>query len=350
MENLTIEDKARSRSWFITWNNPQDLLQGEVEEITEKALEMWVQDKPTRSGAVAFCISAHGLKHFHMVLEDTQVSRWSAVKKIYPKANILPTKGNKEQAENYIQKKGKYAEKGEEVVYIARHGEIKANQGQRKDLEIIDTLLQEGKTPNEILDMNFNYRRFEKLIKDGYRRKREKETPFIRDLTVYYHVGKSGSGKSYTCADLIDKYGEENVYLLSDYESGGLDNYMGQKVLFMDEFRGQIRFSTLLGMLQGYKQQFHARYTNIVALWNEVHITSVLPIEKLYENMVSEHKAYDTIEQLKRRINFVVYHYKENDDYKQKVIPMSEYTSYRDIMDDDSVFVPVNEQMVLPFD
>ena len=36
--------------------------------------------------------------------------------------------GNKQQAEDYIQKLGKFEEKGEQVIYIARYGEIKGKQ------------------------------------------------------------------------------------------------------------------------------------------------------------------------------------------------------------------------------
>ena len=105
----------------------------------------------------------------------------------------------------------------------------------------------------------------------------------------------------------------------------------------VDEFRGQIKYSVLLGMLQGYKQQFHARYTNVIGLWNEVHISTVLPPEKVYQNMVSENQSIDTLTQMFRRINKIVYHWKdesaktEKEKYKQFELPMSEYKNYEDL-------------------
>lgn len=344
--------KANLRSWFCVWNNPQETLTDihEPSEIAEKALELWLQDKPTRTGAVAYCISADGLIHLHMVLEDSNKARFSALKKAFPKAHLEPTRGTKEQAEDYINKKGKFEEKGEKVIYVAKFGEIKGNQGQRKDFEVLEHLINEGKTPNEIFDMNFAYRRYEKLIKDAYYRKREKETKFVRDIKVYWHVGLSGSGKSYVANQLIEEHGEESLYFVSDYENGGLDRYNGQEILFLDEFRGQIRYSTLLAMLQGYKQQFHARYANITGLWTEVHITSVLPPELVYSNMVSEHKEYDTIKQLLRRITKIIYHYKEDDIYKVYEESTDTYTDYdgmRRRMLDKTDFIPVQGE--LPF-
>ena len=345
--------KQSFKSWFCVWNNPQETLElTEPSEIAEKALEMWLQDKPTRVGAVAYCISADGLHHLHMVLEDSNKARFSALKTAFPKAHLEPTRGTKEQAQDYINKKGKYEEKGEQVIYIAKFGEIKANQGQRKDLEIIEHLIDEGKTPNEIFDISLSYRRYEKMIRDAYYRKREKETPFIRDIKVYWHVGLAGSGKTFVANDLIEKYGMDNVYFNADYDNGYLDRYSGEKVLFLDEFRGQIRFSTLLSMLQGYKQQFHARYSNITGLWTEVHISTVYPPELCYSKMVTEHTDVDHMQQLLRRITEIVYHWKVGDNFMSHHEPIEEYTNYRNLQRKctytDVKFVPVQEK--IPFD
>lgn len=350
-----MDSKASSKSWFCVWNNPAESFENltEPNEIAEKVLEQWLQDKPTRTGAVAYCVSALGLHHLHMVLEDSNKARFSALKKAFPKAHLEPTRGTKEQAEDYVNKKGKYEEKGEQVLYIARFGEIKGHQGQRKDFEILEQFIEEGKTPNEILDLNFGYRRYEKMIRDAYYRKRDKETPFIRDIKVYWHVGLSGSGKSYVANQIIEEHGEDNLYFVTDYDNGGLDRYNGERVLFLDEFRGQIRYSTLLAMLQGYKQQFHARYSNITGLWTEVHITSVLPPELVYSNMVSEHKELDTISQLLRRLTEVVYHYKVGNEYKTYREPIETYKDYRSLQRnvyyDDTQFIPVETEIEIPF-
>lgn len=244
--------------------------------------------------------------------------------------NIQPTKGSKEQAEDYINKRGKWAEKGEVVVYIDRHGEIKGAQGQRKDFEIIEELIDQGKNPEEIMSMNLSYRKHEKIIRDAYFAKRSKETPFLRDIKVYLHIGKSGSGKSYTAVELIKKHGEGNIYFLTDWDVGGFDKYCGQPILFGDEFKGQMKFSVLLnGVLSPYKSQLHSRYTNIVGLWGEVHLTTVIPPEKLYKRMVDENQEYDTFEQLRRRITIIVYHWKDKEgNYHQFELPMKDYIDY----------------------
>jgi hypothetical protein len=317
-----------SKSWFCVFANPEEHgYSGEPQEIVDKIIEVWIADNPQRTCAVAYCIAADGLKHCHAVFEDTKAMRFTVVKKMFPSMHIEATKGNKDQAEDYINKRGKWEEKGEIIVCINRHGEIKGSQGQRNDLEIIEELLNQGKTPNEILSMSLSYRRFDRIIREAYYQNRASETPPIRDIAVYWHVGASGSGKSYEYVKLTEESSEDNVYMVSDY-AHGFDKYNGQPIIFMDEFRGQMPYALLLSLLGGYKVQVPCRYTNVYSLWNEVHITSVLAPEHVYQKMVQENQFLDSIDQLKRRISFVVYHYIENDEYKKLEVPMKDYQDY----------------------
>ena len=99
----------------------------------------------------------------------------------------------------------------------------------------------------------------------------------------------------------------------------------------MDEFRGQMRFALLMNLLDGYKVQIPCRYTNSFALWDEVHIFTVLPPELVYKNMVVDNRNIDTINQLYRRITNVIYHWKDNDNYKTFTLPMLEYDNYEEM-------------------
>lgn len=327
-----MENDVRARSWFCVLNNPADHgFSGAPDEIAEQMKERWIVDNPQRTCAVAFCVSAEGLPHCHAVFEDTQTMRFTAVQKLFPGMHIEVTKGNKEQAENYINKRGKWQEKGENILCIVRHGDIKGFQGQRRDHEIIYDLVEQGLTPNQIMAISFSYRRYEKMIKQAYFDKRKKETPILRDVKVFWHVGESGSGKTYTYVKLCEEYGEENVYFLNDYDKGGFDEYVGERVLCMDEFRGQMRFALLMNYLDGYRVQIPCRYTNGYALWDEVHIFTIMPPEMVYRAMVEENRCVDTYDQLKRRITAVVYHYRENGVYKTFELPMEKYTNYDDL-------------------
>lgn len=349
-----VDSKEKCRSWFIVWNNPQEyFVDMKPEEMAESALDIWMQEHSSRSGAVAYCISAEGLIHFHMVLCDDNQSRFATVKSLYPKAHIEPTRGTKDQAEDYINKRGKYVEKGEIVVYIAKRGELKANKGSRKDFEIIQDMIESGKKPREIMSCNFAYRRYSKQITDAYFEKRFNETPRIRDVNVIYHVGASGSGKSYSIASLAENCGDDNIYRCTDYENGGFDFYQGETILVLEEFRGQFKYNYLLNLLDVYKTQIHCRYLNGYALWNEVHIVTVYPPEVLYSKMVGENKDVDTRKQLYRRIRTIVYHWNDHDSYHEYTLPFGEYTNYSNLINraTGSEFIEISEdeQMEIPF-
>lgn len=368
-----------AKSWFLVYNNPTEIITYKTDsagnyvldkfndrivektepseyanmtpqEICKAVLKTWVGDSETRTGACAYCISAKGLHHLHIVLEDAKNFRFASIKKLFPRAHIEPTRGNKTQAENYINKVGAYAEKGEQVICIEYHGEIKGSQGARNDLETIEKLLSEGATPKQILNSDIRFYRQETIIRKAYFEKRIAETPLERVITVFYHVGLSGSGKSYTLLELEKKYGRDELYVVSDYSNGFLDGYSGQKVLFLDEFKGQIAYSLLLTMLQGYLQQFHARYMNVWGLWDEVHITSVFAPEELYKKMVYEFTETDNVEQLMRRLDFIVYHWKDKNGYHTKTALANKYTTLKKLVIDalgnqtENDFEPVTEE------
>lgn len=319
-----------SKSWFCVFNNPSEHgYDGEPQNVCDALVDLWISSSDSRTCAVAYCISADGLHHIHAVFDDVKAMRFSAIKKVFPAMHIEPTKGNKAQANDYIDKRGRFAEKGETVVCTVRHGEIQGAQGQRNDFIAIDEMLGQGMSPDDIFDTNIKYRKFEKIIRDAYYRRRYVDTPIKRNVVVYWHVGESGTGKSYNLTKLVEEQGDSNVFLLTDYDNGGFDKYCGERILFMDEFRGQIPYNQLLIMLDGYRSQIHSRYTNIYALWDEVHITSVLPPEMVYNRMVKEDRNEDSFQQLKRRLSYIVYHYRDTDgSYQQIQVSSHDYKGY----------------------
>ena len=103
--------------------------------------------------------------------------------------------------------------------------------------------------------------------------------------------------------------------------------------MFLDEIRStSLPYETLLTLIGPYRTQIHCRYANAFALWEEVHICSILAPEDLYKGMVkSEERERDCIQQLLRRINMYVYHYKEENEYKTVEVEAKRYTSYEEL-------------------
>ena len=298
-----------SKSWFLTLGNPQEHgYTGTPEEICYKMRDEWIGNSETRVGAWAYCVSANGFHHVHMVLEDVKAMRFSYIKKnYYVGANIQETKGSRRQAEDYIQKRGVFAEKGETVEFIVRHGEIQGRQG-RRTLEDIYKRLETGETPQDILAESPKEYIHLDVIKKMYYDIRTASTPIVRNMRVFWHTGKSGSGKSYSRIKLAQLHGEDNIYYLTAFNSGAFDNYNGQPILWIEDFRGEFKLQELLRMIDVYKAEIPSRYNNAKALWTEVHITSVLTPQQCYKSACTD--DYDRIEQLERRITSIVYHFK----------------------------------------
>ena len=307
-----------SRSWFAVFNNPADHgYTGTPEEVCHRLRDEWCDDHPTRSGAWAYCISADGLHHIHMVLEDKKVMRFSAIKKSYAVGmHFDATRGNKQQVDDYINKRGAFEEKGEQVIYIVTEGEIVGNQGKRSDLVEIHGYIEDGLTPADVLALNPNFYKYTTYIRQMYFDKRSAETPIVRPVRVIWHTGDSGSGKSYSRIELAERVGEDNIYYLTAFGNGAFDGYNGQPYLWIEDFKGEMLFGELLRVLDVYKAEISCRYSNAKALWNEVHITSIFHPKGVYAKMVKESaQGQDKIEQLLRRISFIRYHWRDRDGY-----------------------------------
>ena len=304
-----------SKSWFAVFNNPSDHgYEGTPEQVCERLKQEWIDNSETRSGAWAYCISADGLHHVHMVLCDDKSMRFNSVKRTYCQGmHFEATKGTKKQADDYINKRGAFEEKGETIEYITYYGEIKGRQGHRTDLEDYFDRLRTGETPSDIVhDTPKAYARLS-LLKQMFYDIRSQNTPIVRDVKVYWHTGGTGSGKSYERVLLANEVGEQNIYYLTAFNSGAFDNYNGQPVLWIEDYRGEFRLQELLRLLDVYKAELPARFSNSKALWTEVHITSVLTPRECYHSSCVD--DIDRIEQLLRRITSICYHFKVDNEY-----------------------------------
>ncbi|CUO57637.1 Uncharacterised protein [Fusicatenibacter saccharivorans] len=330
-----------SRSWFAVLPYPEKIYKGSPEEILEQMKQQWIGDNPLKKGHWAYCISKEGMPHVHMVLEGSVSMRFSAVRKCYGKAHLEPTRGSRKMVLQYIHKRGKFAEKGERVVCFVSYGNIEGNKtktliNQNAILDRIEELIEDGKTPNEIMGEDIRLRKEETLVRKAFFAKRYRETPPYRKVTVVWHLGESGSGKTFSYTKLCESRGEEEIYFCAEYANkgvGAFDLYSGEKILFLDEIRStSLPYETLLTLIGPYRTQIHCRYANAFALWEEVHICSILAPEDLYKGMVkSEERERDCIQQLLRRINKYVYHYKEGNKYKTVEVEAKRYTSYEEL-------------------
>lgn len=342
-------NNSPSRSWFVVLNNPaQHGYPGAPDEVCKQIVDEWVKSGQNRTAAVVYCIAPSGTPHLHMVLEGNPM-RASAIKHIFPSAHIEITRGSKEQVADYIEKRGKYEEKGERVIFTVKAGEIEGNQGRRSDLAGISAMLQAGMTPHQIYSVNFEARKYDSLIRKAFFDIRRAAVPPYRKVTVHLHVGPSGSGKTHTYTQLCKRLGEDKIYMIrGDTSNGAFDEYQAEPILFLDELRDQFPYGTLLTILEGYKGQIHSRYTNAWTLWNEVYITTIFSPESLYESMVQSHRRdKDPYAQLERRITDITYHYYKAADgtYHAYTVPMGSYPGWE--LFEEQALAAINDPTIL---
>jgi len=88
-----------------------------------------------------------------------------------------------------------------------------------------------------------------------------------RDVSCFYLVGETGTGKS---ALVYDTFGYDNVYTLASQAPLWFDRYAGQRVLFIDEFEGAIGREALLRILDGHPYDGPVKGGFVGAQWTVV--------------------------------------------------------------------------------
>lgn len=366
MSNFALNTK--SKNWLVTHNVKSMEKMGLKEEqyknpefLAQALSDQWSKSGKGRTCAVAVCVSANGLYHAHIACNGNTTTL-KRVSEIFCDSHVEPQLGGKKELTAYITKQGKYAEKGEKVLYTMGLENIKDKQGMRSDLDEIDEMLNRGFTPKQIMMSNIKYYRYSRMIRQAYSDLRISQSPIKHDIYCEYHIGESGTGKTHTYNELCKTNGVDNIYVVTDFDNnstGGFDTYMdvgAPSILFIDEFKGEgISYQKLLTILNGYTHmQTHSRYANTYNLWEKVYITSIYPPEELYELMVPESKRYvDSYKQLKRRISKIVYHYIEDGIYKTFEMASDDYIDYEDLKcrvhPNDFENISESEQIEMPF-
>lgn len=362
-EIMAFTSNTRARAWVVTVQIANMKNAGLTEEeymnyelLANFMIETWENSGKSRTAGISICRSKDGLFHAHMACYGNTTTL-KKVSDILYRSHVEPQLGGKEALQAYLLKEGKYAEKGEQILYTMGLDVVKDAQGKRNDLEEIENLLKEGATPEQIFETSFRFRKFEKMIKSEFIHNRIKNTPIIKEnLRRIWVVGESGTGKTYCYKKLCDEVGAENVYFATDFDNGGLDFYIengAPPILFLDEFKGNMKFSQLLVILDKYSRaQIHCRYSNCFCLWSTVMISSVYAPDEVYTYMVSDEKRKrDSVKQLLRRSDEIWYKYIENGIYKTYKISAKEYTNYEDLRNrayaDD--FISVDQNINIPF-
>jgi hypothetical protein len=231
--------------------------------------------------------------------------------------NIEATKGSKKQAEDYINKRGKWEEKGEQIVFVNRHGEIKGKQGVRNDITELYNLIKIGASDFEIMEANPKFMfRLNDVERIRQKLNKEKYKNEFRMLENTYLWGKTSLGKT---RSIMELFGYENVYRVTDYRNP-YDLYAQEDILILDEYFENFTIPVMNNLLDGYPLSLPARYFHRQACFTKVYIISNSDLFEQYK--FEQDTKPDLYEAFLRRIHKVI---KFTSKAKQQEFTIEEY-------------------------
>ena len=318
------KNNTRSRKYLLTINNPSE--HGELHNDIKKKLEKFRYDY------IAMCdeTGSQGTYHTHVYVKYQNAIQFSTLKSMFPSANICSALGSSIQNRNYILKcapehhkkmDGSYEYKdasGKSHVGInhtdtfEEFGECpQEEQGKRTDLEYMYSLVKDGLTNHEIIELipdtaikhidKINKLRLSYLI-DKFKGQRR------LDLKVNYITGGTGLGKS---RDILDEYGDEYVYRITDYQHP-FDSYQCEPVIVFEEYRSSLRLQDMLNYLDVYPVILPARYTPKICCATTIFVVSNWTFEMQYSELQKDSEQKSSYDAWIRRFNGYVKEYTQD--------------------------------------
>lgn len=278
-------NNTQSRKWSLVINNPQEcgLDHSAVVEILRKFSPAYF--------CMADEIATMGTYHTHIFLYSPSPIRFSTVKNRFPTAHIDKTYGSAKENRDYIRKEGKWAEtdKAETKVpdTFLEWGDMPAEKEEKApQMYKLIQEVREGISTANIIEgspnLAFRVRDIDTLrqtlLSDRYASENRK-------IEVWYIFGASGTGKT---RGIYERHEAKDICRITNYRNGrgiSFDGYTGQDVLVFEEFHSQIPIEDMLNYLDIYPLSLPARYSDRVACYTRVYITSNLPLEKQYRNV-----------------------------------------------------------------
>ena len=219
-----------------------------------------------------------GYKHYQLYLEHSKRVSFSTLKNIVPFAHIERREGTKKDAFEYCTKQdtrlhGPF-EFGERPSFQDTNEVIRS----KKEMLLADVM--KGKSDIELL-VAYPTIFSQKLVNEYRKILGINLFTQNRDVVCTYITGVAGSGKS---SYIRRKYGNENIYVVSDYERDPFGGYVGQNVIVFEEYRSQFPLSVFLQYLDIYPLQLPCRYSNVAARYTKVYVISNWDFNQQYFN------------------------------------------------------------------
>ena len=280
-----MANNPQSRKWVFTINNPHD-----CGLTQDRIIELFKRLSSLEFLCIADEIATTGTYHTQGFLYSPAPIRFSSLKRLFPTAHFEKAYGTVQENREYVSKTGKWAntEKADtsvEGTYF-EWGDIPTEQEEEhpKMYRLMERL-RDGATTTEILQESpnwaFQVKNIDILRQTILSERQSSETRL--SLEVSYLFGKSGVGKT---RSIYQQHKGCEICRITNYRTGkgiSFDAYHGQPVLVFEEFCSQIPIEDMLNYLDVYPLFLPARYSDRVACYTTVYITSNLPLEKQYQ-------------------------------------------------------------------
>lgn len=329
---------AQRHAFQLTINNPADHNYSH-REIKRLLIENF---KTLCYFCLADEIGEQSTYHTHVFVCFTSRVRFSSVKRRFPEAHIEEALGTVRANIDYIKKRGKWSDSEKAETSVAgtfeEWGTPPVQKGVRKDYEDLYQMIMSGMSDAEIIAANNDFiLQVDKISKARAVIMHEKYKNTRRlDLKVTYVCGPTRLGKT---RDILDRYGDGNVCKINTYEKDPFEFYELQDVLCFEEFRSQLRISDMLQYLDVYPVALPSRYSNKIACYHYVYMTSNWPLEKQYSEVQKD--SPETWKAFLRRIHEVqVYDEARN---------ITVYDSVEKYLHRKETFHPVSPEEECPF-
>lgn len=125
VKNIAKKDVV-AKSFMATLIRPEEHgYTGTPDAVCDKLCNEWTEGHDSRSGVWAYCLSAEGVPHVHMVVQEMRAMRLSKLVESYAiGSHFEVVKSGYMAAEKYILKLEEQEEGAEKVLCVKVHGAV----------------------------------------------------------------------------------------------------------------------------------------------------------------------------------------------------------------------------------
>lgn len=265
------------RNYMFTTNNPVDadmpIWSAEIKRV------VWQTEK-----------GEEGTLHLQGYVELLTRKRITTLKKTVSwlaRAHLEARRGTPKEAYDYCTKEDTRVDG---PYYI---GDWSPEQSSAKvsTLNEVAKIVMEGASIKDIItEYPAHYIRYNRGISALRSHAIQDTIPIHRDVYVAVIWGPhSGTGKTRISIDLAQKiYGEDPFFVdPSNGNSAWFNGYDNHKVIVLDDYRGWLRFTHLLRLLDGYKLRLDVKFGEAWSAWQLIIITSNISPDHWYQEGIN---------------------------------------------------------------